>query len=658
MKINKIKVCNFRAIKEAQCDIENNALVLVGANNSGKSSFVNGVRTFWGDTEISEDDFHKESDEISIIVKFEVLEDSFSNKYLINNGKVGLLKIPSTISEFKESTKDTSLIDMTFNDYKKYREDAYENDLEEELILCIDIWKKSIYSRLNIINDTCKIECKMSKDNKKGKYYNSQGEEVRDFIEYINKIAFIDDDRNFTEEGEGKTKSLTSKILGDHIMGSKDDECIDCTLINCSDCIDRINEKTVRDLDMNDLEKLVNSKARELSSDISDGISKIFQSNFNDDYEILLNTSSNVNKSFTISTKIYLPQLKKHVDLSNVGAGVRSIYILSLLQAYLELEELSDNIFIIEEPEIYLHPKLQKVMASILYDISKENFIIITTHSPIIVNKFELDSIRKVRLNENYETVLQESSLSEVLQDLGYSTSDILFTEYVIIVEGKDDKKWIEKIIETYYDVDIDKFYIIHAKSCTSIEAYATLRFLGKTNLTDNFLIIRDSDTRDLAVVKEDILNKYGENVEEEILESISDKIHILNYSSFDNYFLVPERLEEIGVVKDQETYYKRISGHIKNNKQGIKKYIYGNNKKDEERADEIYQLIYDDRDIEDKIEDVKKYVRGHDLFGQFQILIDKTEDFIEKSKLEDFEEIINHLDKLEYLKRNKKYKE
>lgn len=651
MKVNKIKVCNFRSIKDVECNIKNNALVLVGANNAGKSSFINAVRIFWGDLEVNDDDFHKEENEISITIEFKVFKDSFKEEYLWNNRKIGLLKIPSIAGEYNECKEDTEVSDMSYNDYKTYRENAFENKIILDLTICNEIWEKSIHSRLNVEDGICIIEYKILRNDKKGKYRNSNNLEIKDFVEYLNKIAFIDDDRNFSEEEEGKTRTLTSKILGNHIMGSKDTECASCSFIDCSDCMDGLHKKPVKELDMNDLEKLVNIKARDLSSDISDGISRIFQSNFSNDYKILLNTSSNVDKSFTITTKIYVPQLEKYVDLSKVGAGVRSIYILSLLQAYLELEDLSDNLFIIEEPEIYLHPKLQKLMGSILYEIAQENFIIITTHSPIVLNRFELSSIKKVKLNEQHETELFESTLSEVLQELGYSTSDILFTEFVILVEGKDDKRWLEKIILTHYKVDINKFYIIDTKSCNNIEIYASLRFLSKTNLTDNFLIFRDSDTMDPTVIKKDLMNKFKENLEKEIVDSIEDKILVFEYSSFDNYFLVPERLQSIGIVKNLEDFNSKISNYIDKYSEDIKRYL--NERNNSERADELYELLFDDRNIDDKIEDIKRYVRGHNLFGQFGGLKRKTEDFIGKSEAEDFREIICHLNKFDYLSKN-----
>lgn len=105
-------------------------------------------------------------------------------------------------------------------------------------------------------------------------------------------------------------------------------------------------------------------------------------------------------------TKLYDPMLKTEIELSNVGAGVRSIYILSLLQSY-QAVSAKHTIFIIEEPELYLHPQLQKLMAKTLSEISCDNQVIFTSHSPIMLREFSTSNIRKVKFDESncYSTV-------------------------------------------------------------------------------------------------------------------------------------------------------------------------------------------------------------------------------------------------------------
>ncbi len=49
------------------------------------------------------------------------------------------------------------------------------------------------------------------------------------------------------------------------------------------------------------------------------------------------------------------------VPLTHLGKGMCSIYLLSLLEAYMEGEDRLPALILMEDPEIYLHPQLQKI---------------------------------------------------------------------------------------------------------------------------------------------------------------------------------------------------------------------------------------------------------------------------------------------------------
>ena len=115
-----------------------------------------------------------------------------------------------------------------------------------------------------------------------------------------------------------------------------------------------------------------------------------------------------------------------------------------ILQSY-QAVSAKHTIFIIEEPELYLHPQLQKLMAKTLSEISCDNQVIFTSHSPIMLREFSTSNIRKVKFDESncYSTV-EKTTIDDVLAEIGYSSQDILNTYFVIFVEGPDDKNIIE----------------------------------------------------------------------------------------------------------------------------------------------------------------------------------------------------------------------
>lgn len=68
---------------------------------------------------------------------------------------------------------------------------------------------------------------------------------------------------------------------------------------------------------------------------------------------------------------------------------MKSIYMLSLMEAYAEDENQIPSIIMVEDPEMFLHPKLQKTSSEILYRLSQKNQVIFTTHSPHLLSNFE-----------------------------------------------------------------------------------------------------------------------------------------------------------------------------------------------------------------------------------------------------------------------------
>ena len=66
------------------------------------------------------------------------------------------------------------------------------------------------------------------------------------------------------------------------------------------------------------------------------------------------------------------------------------------LETYIEEGNRIPSIIMIEDPETYLHPQLQKAASEILYRLSRENQVIFSTHSPNMIFNFNSRQIRQV----------------------------------------------------------------------------------------------------------------------------------------------------------------------------------------------------------------------------------------------------------------------
>ena len=571
------------------------------------------------------------------------------------------MKIPSSAAEFNIIKEGTDWNDQSYNEYKQKRLEFVENENNEELELKIyEIWIKAIKNKFSMINNQIIVQLKSDWENCKVSYYIND-REIKDIVSLLPNIAFINDDRNFAEEEIGKSKTFTADIFNNILIEKVYDKSqVSCKLCNdrdCEDtCIKKIYDKKVENLSVNELEKLVNYKTNTYSQRITRSITENFQKNYREDYRISIKATSNIDKSYTLSTKIFDPMLETDIDLSNVGAGVRSIYILSLLQSYQEMMQ-NRYIFIIEEPELYLHPELQKSMVKTLYNISYNNQVIFTTHSPIMLKEFDICDVRSVKLDtEKCETVIENSDLDKVLLELGYASQDIIHKDFVLFVEGSDDLIALKELISYYYNIDFSKVLIVDTKSCQNIETYATLRFLQKTTMKSEFAIFRDSDTGDRDKVKTKVLNKMRENLEAECLSIVASNIYVTDYSSIEGYFIDLELLISNKIFRDNEKMKEVLYNQLKRDKTNHIDYFKKNNKKDTDRITK-FEEEYDSK-IQEPIENIewlKRNIRGHHLYGYLNASRLEFKKIIEESENSIGNDILSFLDNIEYFKQRRK---
>ena len=93
-------------------------------------------------------------------------------------------------------------------------------------------------------------------------------------------------------------------------------------------------------------------------------------------------------KEFYLEEEIFYEPISIH----NLSAGLKSFAIIKMLLERNALKE--DDILVLDEPEIHLHPKWQLLYAEIIVLLQKEFniYILITTHSPYFLEAIEMYS--------------------------------------------------------------------------------------------------------------------------------------------------------------------------------------------------------------------------------------------------------------------------
>lgn len=124
-------------------------------------------------------------------------------------------------------------------------------------------------------------------------------------------------------------------------------------------------------------------------------------------------------------------------ELRYKGDGVQSLAALSLLRHAWERSAGARHLVLaIEEPESHLHPNAIQRLRGVLDELSEKHQVIMTTHSPLFVDRFDVGSNVIVADNQ----ARPAANVAEIRNILGVRASDnLMHAELVLLVEGDED---------------------------------------------------------------------------------------------------------------------------------------------------------------------------------------------------------------------------
>lgn len=231
------------------------------------------------------------------------------------------------------------------------------------------------------------------------------------------------------------------------------------------------------------------------------------------------------------------------------GSGLRSLfYILSALT------DPGLRCILIDEPELALEPRLQRILRDLLIEKSDEKLIVVATHSNLFLNRKAVGSNYRVRTTDGSFSVTpieDESHLYDITFNLlGSSLMDLYFPSNYLIVEGVSDQIICETV-QRVCDIDSNKLKILSASGIDNVA-----NTYGAVVNSLRPLVINDSPYAKKIVALVDASDVEAKNYQS-LQKALTSRLFTLTAGSLEEY--IPESLYE-AVGRDKATDLQKIA--------------------------------------------------------------------------------------------------
>lgn len=468
MYLNKITVSNFRLLKDFSVDLEQNLSLIIGKNNSGKTSLLylihkifnwrdkggciriddfnidyknSLVKMLTKDHEVDEKEYEEDGVRLRLYIKY-TDDDDLSN--------VGLIMMDLDENNYYVVLGYDYV--LPYESYKRLRGKARDNAKkhnsslkdEVETILDKNISNYFILRRKSIAYDASTSQ--VDENNYIDLMYRPQFHE-----DALISIGYIDAKRQVANKEHDKTLSLQTAELFEKLK-SEENEALDKFI------------KTIADSD-----KDLGEVYGEMFSEVVDKVEEI--GGFMPKETKLKITSSlqqqNLLKGNTKvvyeHTGVQLPEDHNGLGYMNLISMIFQIEIIRQTFMKGRNGKMADiNLLVIEEPEAHTHPQMQYVFIKNIKKLlntplqTKDEFrkiqSIISTHSSHIVSESDFGDIKYMRRNGNGVIAKNLKDLQKEYNDdeqqwytflkhyLTLSRSELFFADKAIFIEGDTER--------------------------------------------------------------------------------------------------------------------------------------------------------------------------------------------------------------------------
>lgn len=402
MDLNNIEIKNFRSIKNISLGIKDvggtKTFSLIGINESGKSSFLEGIDLFNKENINHPKDFNNPEEPVVLTFKYRPTDmelKEFKNKYSIPKEIIEQIEIDSITHEINFDAFKPA-------DANYYQEISLKKNIFDDYTLDVDI----------VIKKTSDEDHEDSFD------FNEYADKHLDYWWGVSpKVTFW--------------KSSNEYLIIDDIdleEFSKSPKSISIPLTNCF---------KLANIDPSEIPAKIKSledpvQIRNLEQKLSESVTKHINLVWPEHPINIVFVINNKKLSFLVEDQ-GIKYDAKTVDQRSDGFRQ---FVSFLLTVSVENSnaELSNTVLLIDEPEIHLHPKAQINILNELIKLTsnnRNNIVFFATHSIYLIDKNNLDRCIKV-YKENYSSTELDriDKAKSTFSEINYEVFDIATTDY------------------------------------------------------------------------------------------------------------------------------------------------------------------------------------------------------------------------------------
>lgn len=221
------------------------------------------------------------------------------------------------------------------------------------------------------------------------------------------------------------------------------------------------------------------------------------------------------------------------------------------LSFYLRLnaeQSQANNVILIDEPGLYLHAKAQEDVLKVFENISKESQVIISTHSPYLIDSHRLDRVRLISKDDQTGTRIENKihkgaeaeTLTPIITAIGHDLSNefSIVGKKNVLLEGISDYYFLQALRKSTNTNEVNFIPCVGAPRISQLVSLLIGWDLG-------FLAVLDNDPQGKKTAKE---------LREKLLIDDSRIIFISEASNFSTEDLFTHDDFNNFVLKDEES--------------------------------------------------------------------------------------------------------